>query len=683
MKNLIYLCFACCLFAVFNSCSKDDEAVPENQVTQTEETNHPSTKRTCGHDHHMQGLLSDPDYQKKHEEKFKKVENFASTRTEDCTSITTLPVAVHFQGISNPDAACLRELAKNQIDIINADFQGSNSDISNWDNEASDYFPGVENGDACLVFCLASQNHPNGYDLNNGDLAVTINQTSGDNVPAWSGYINIFVRPNLGYLGYSPLGGSGNGDGVVVDAGAFGSGNGCSGVSPQAPYNLGRTLTHELGHYLLLDHIWGGNGGCNDDDGVADTPVSSQDYGGCPNLGASSCNSTDMHMSYMDYTNDACMYMFSAGQIARAENYVATSLQNVANNAAAACGDVDPPSATCDDGIQNGDETGVDCGGSCEPCQAVPSCTDGIQNGDETGVDCGGSCEPCQTVPSCTDGVQNGDETGVDCGGSCAPCEEEATCEDGIQNGEETGVDCGGPDCVPCQVDDACATPSNINATVLGTTSAEISWSPVANAVKYRVRYRVLGTNQWSAVGTTNTFKVLSNLLPETTYQYRVRTICADERSPWSNISLFTTENDNDGDGACFDMNFSLIVDAYGNETSWEIENEHGYLVASGGPYGNLDEGDEVNDAWCLPEGCYTFTIYDEWGDGICCDYGYGAYEFTDEDGNVLFYSDGQFGYSESVEFCVEDLDSRSFNSTKDSRSANRAPKARNRLNKN
>ncbi len=78
-----------------------------------------------------------------------------------------------------------------------------------------------------------------------------------------------------------------------------------------------------------------------------------------------------------------------------------------------------PP--TCTDGIQNGDETGVDCGGSnCPVCP--PSCTDGIQNQDETGVDCGGSnCPACP--PTCTDGIQNGDEEGVDCGGSnCAPC---------------------------------------------------------------------------------------------------------------------------------------------------------------------------------------------------------------------------------------------------------------------
>ncbi len=84
-----------------------------------------------------------------------------------------------------------------------------------------------------------------------------------------------------------------------------------------------------------------------------------------------------------------------------------------------ACGDDDTLSApeTCTDGIQNQDETGVDCGGVCTPCF---TCNDGIQNGDETDIDCGGS--DCPACPTCDDGIQNGDETGVDCGGSCDPC---------------------------------------------------------------------------------------------------------------------------------------------------------------------------------------------------------------------------------------------------------------------
>ncbi|MFB6306088.1 MAG: hypothetical protein ABEH43_03720, partial [Flavobacteriales bacterium] len=69
---------------------------------------------------------------------------------------------------------------------------------------------------------------------------------------------------------------------------------------------------------------------------------------------------------------------------------------------------------SCSDGVKNGRETDVDCGG--ENCPACPNCFDGVQNQDETGVDCGGTeCEPCH----CKNGTQDGDETGVDCGGSC------------------------------------------------------------------------------------------------------------------------------------------------------------------------------------------------------------------------------------------------------------------------
>jgi len=103
--------------------------------------------------------------------------------------------------------------------------------------------------------------------------------------------------------------------------------------------------------------------------------------------------------------------------------------------------------ATCDDGIQNQGETGVDCGGpNCSPCV---SCNDGIQNGNETGVDCGGDCDAC---PTCNDGVQNGSETGIDCGGpDCAPCDNGGGSDSEIfahffENGWDGWID-GGSDC--------------------------------------------------------------------------------------------------------------------------------------------------------------------------------------------------------------------------------------------
>ena len=136
-----------------------------------------------------------------------------------------------------------------------------------------------------------------------------------------------------------------------------------------------------------------------------------------------------------------------------------------------------PCPATCSDGIQNGQETGVDCGGpTCPPCAAT--CTDGIKNGQETGVDCGGpTCPPCP--PSCTDGIQNGQETGVDCGGpTCPPCA--ATCTDGIQNGQETGVDCGGPTCPPCPTS---------GETTLGAYYFETGWDGWIDGGDDAIRY--------------------------------------------------------------------------------------------------------------------------------------------------------------------------------------------------
>jgi hypothetical protein len=103
---------------------------------------------------------------------------------------------------------------------------------------------------------------------------------------------------------------------------------------------------------------------------------------------------------------------------------------------------------SCSDGILNGNEVEIDCGGpDCMPCFA---CDDGIMNGDEEEIDCGGTiCAPC---PTCDDGIMNGDEEMVDCGGAeCPTC---PTCDDGIMNGDEDDVDCGGSVCAACPCTD-------------------------------------------------------------------------------------------------------------------------------------------------------------------------------------------------------------------------------------
>ena len=92
--------------------------------------------------------------------------------------------------------------------------------------------------------------------------------------------------------------------------------------------------------------------------------------------------------------------------------------------------------------------------------------------------------------PSCTDGTQNGDETGVDCGGSCPAC---PTCSDGIQNQGETGVDCGGP----CDACPTCDTPSGLTAAP-SDIEASLSWASVSLASNYNVRARAVGASTWT-----------------------------------------------------------------------------------------------------------------------------------------------------------------------------------------
>jgi hypothetical protein len=119
-------------------------------------------------------------------------------------------------------------------------------------------------------------------------------------------------------------------DGVVINFPNFGlSGN------SNAPYHKGRTATHEVGHWLNLEHIWG-DSNCGDDN-VNDTPKHEQDNYGCPSFPkSSSCSGAgangEMFMNYMDYTNDACMNLFTNGQkdrmLAAINNYRSNMLSH-------------------------------------------------------------------------------------------------------------------------------------------------------------------------------------------------------------------------------------------------------------------------------------------------------------------------------------------------------------------
>jgi hypothetical protein len=165
-------------------------------------------------------------------------------------------------------------------------------------------------------------------------LDNTIKSTAQGGKDIWdrNNYLNIWTgRLSGSVLGYAQMpGGPAGSDGVVVDYRYFGT----QGTGSQSPYNRGRTATHEVGHWFGLWHIWG-DANCGNDF-VNDTPVSQDANYGCPAYPQISCNNGannnteggDMHMNYMDYTDDRCMYMFTSGQKARMLNFLTTATRS-------------------------------------------------------------------------------------------------------------------------------------------------------------------------------------------------------------------------------------------------------------------------------------------------------------------------------------------------------------------
>ena len=106
-------------------------------------------------------------------------------------------------------------------------------------------------------------------------------------------------------------------------------------------------------------------------------------------------------------------------------------------------------------------------------------------------------------------------------------------------------------------------------------------------------------------------------------------------------------------DGSCITegLGFSLTIltDNYPGEITWDLADSTGAIVASGGPY--ADAATTLVENFCAGEGCYTLTMYDSFGDGICCAYGAGNYDLTIDGTTVA--SGGDYGASESTTFCI------------------------------
>lgn len=234
-------------------------------------------------------------------------------------SVIRIPVVVHV--LYKTDAENISdEQIKSQIEALNRDYRRKNQDTTNTPVRFRSIAADVQ-----IEFVLATVD-PDGRATTGivrkqcnrasweADDKIKTSKNGGDDAWDSHSYLNIWVGKINKVLGYSTFPGTDPAlDGVVITYNAFGT------INTTAPYQMGRTAVHEVGHWLNLKHIWGDDH-CGDDF-VDDTPKQGYYTIGCPG-GAFrySCDNGslgDMYMNYMDFTDDACMNLFTEGQKTR------------------------------------------------------------------------------------------------------------------------------------------------------------------------------------------------------------------------------------------------------------------------------------------------------------------------------------------------------------------------------
>ena len=227
--------------------------------------------------------------------------------------IVVIPVVFHVVYNNEEENISVAQL-QSQLDVLNEDFMRLNSDANDaWPQAANPY----------MQFQLAKLD-PDGFptsgitrtytDSTSFSLQGSVKHEETGGKSNWDGYsyMNVYICDVANLRGYATFPDALiSVDGIVIDYESVGRGEEFSFSSSR--FNLGRTGTHEVGHWLRLTHIWG-DGRCGIDDGIDDTPNSDGPNFDCQ-IGSESCGSVDMVENYMDYSDDSCMNLFTEDQV--------------------------------------------------------------------------------------------------------------------------------------------------------------------------------------------------------------------------------------------------------------------------------------------------------------------------------------------------------------------------------
>ncbi|SHF89324.1 Por secretion system C-terminal sorting domain-containing protein [Flavobacterium fluvii] len=532
------------------------------------------------------------------------VKQYRTMRTTSKTAATiiTIPVVVHVihSGQAVGTAQNISDAqVQSQITVLNEDFRKMLN--------SPGYNTNPVGADVEIEFVLALQD-PNGNPTNGIDRinfcqsTWSLEEIESTVKPAtfWdpNQYLNMWSvafsnSSDLGYAQYPDAsglpgldanGGNANTDGVVSGYSVFGSKtyDVNNNFSLDATYNKGRTMTHEVGHWLGLRHIWG-DSTCGDDF-CADTPVHHDKNFGCPTK--LSCNSTtinEMVQNYMDYTDDACMNIFTLGQKDR--------IMVIMNNAAR---------------------------------------RKSLKN----------STKASPVTPL----FANDAEIKIEAG-KCIVTPENAGCNTPPPSNKQVAIYNRGT--TPL-------TSVTLNYTLNGGTNQTNTWNG-SLAQNQSAVVTLLNTDSYGvlnvSVATTNggTDQRASNNTATATYT-------APAIPTNYTFNTFT---------------FRLQQDLWGSETTWNIKDSSGLILYSSVPYtdkDNLPLPTLITQNWTLASNkCYTFTITDSQGDGICCgDEGNGYYDIKSTDGLITVISGSDFGYSDSKSFTIGTLGTNEFETSSD-----------------